>query len=465
MDVSRFNILGLPVELIHHILQFCHPWDVAAFSKTGQTAFTLVYLSDDQYLWRHLFLNYGFDPPYTSPYISLEGNVDWKRELKTRMKAELKLFGGPVTEDERIESFKTLFTMIENSAFAVFHKGSSDNVLWLKRILRSTLFLSNIYSVDIVPVTGDQAPINSLYSQLYPRIRTYFTLALDSKRDRPQLQQFLSTRNKSRAFVYDLRNYNEKNHWGPFMPDGSVNWIHIEHMARVVWANIRELPGSWALTRPPSFIDAPRVTNTSESSQGDWAGVEGTWRRYVCFMDYRHLTRLKYSAQAEGPYNPQFFSDPGFREATRLIEVKLSVISRSDLRFHKDLLNALPSYSQASKSASKSYQSCQQDSMASYPPIFFAGLSKGITGNEATVEGCVVMGEDNVPRWTFLVQTSMYESSPQWVSTGAQIGGIRSAMGVIGTWTSAAHDVDDPAGPFWLWKVDAGSPSHLMEYT
>ncbi len=65
----------------------------------------------------------------------------------------------------------------------------------------------------------------------------------------------------------------------------------------------------------------------------------------------------------------------------------------------------------------------------------------------------------------------------QWSSDGVQIGGRGSAMGVIGMWTSAEHELADPLGalrlrislclpnltpfrfvccclgPFWCWKV------------
>lgn len=34
-----------------------------------------------------------------------------------------------------------------------------------------------------------------------------------------------------------------------------------------------------------------------------------------------------------------------------------------------------------------------------------------------------------------------------------QIGDVGSAAGFLGTWTGNNHDIDDPAGPTWLWKV------------
>jgi hypothetical protein len=65
-------------------------------------------------------------------------------------------------------------------------------------------------------------------------------------------------------------------------------------------------------------------------------------------------------------------------------------------------------------------------------------------------------------------------------SNGIQLGGVRSASGVIGTWTGASHDegalprvliisaeahcpAEDPAGPFWMWKVPDDAPKLFME--
>ena len=61
----------------------------------------------------------------------------------------------------------------------------------------------------------------------------------------------------------------------------------------------------------------------------------------------------------------------------------------------------------------------------------------------------------------------------EWVSEGVQVGGVASAMGVMGLWTGATHERIDPLGrytstlnldiisdeancgpgPCWAWKV------------
>lgn len=71
-------------------------------------------------------------------------------------------------------------------------------------------------------------------------------------------------------------------------------------------------------------------------------------------------------------------------------------------------------------------------------------------------------------------QLSTYPNSEdaEWSTEGVQVGGVGSAVGVLGLWTGAEHERTDPlgrrpfwnqcyellieacfAGPFWMWKV------------
>ena len=67
----------------------------------------------------------------------------------------------------------------------------------------------------------------------------------------------------------------------------------IEAIIKVIQANLKDLIGLWTDTRPPVTLDAIRAYSAPGSQNRkdyDWAGVEGTWRRYVCFMDYRYVS-------------------------------------------------------------------------------------------------------------------------------------------------------------------------------
>ena len=99
-----------------------------------------------------------------------------------------------------------------------------------------------------------------------------------------------------------------------------------------------------------------------------------------------------------------------FQEATRLIELQLHIIPSSESSsLH---LRVPPGATRDSE----------------YPPLYFGGTSRGVNGNEASVEGCVRMGEDGVARWQFVsfklngsiaahgldLKASLYGGHSQW---------------------------------------------------
>jgi len=89
---------------------------------------------------------------------------------------------------------------------------------------------------------------------------------------------------------------------------------------------------------------------------------------------------------ADGPRHAKFFKDPRFREATRLIEVKLRIVSPDTLKFYRASdLTKIP---------------------GKVPPLCFVGSSKGVNGNEATVEGYVALGKDGIARWYFVSRSA-----------------------------------------------------------
>ena len=292
-------LLGFPVELVQHILAFCHPWDVATFSQTCRAAFALVYHSSDQYLWCQLYVN-QFDVPKlaANPSATMKEKFEWKKELTNRMAVEVALFRGPTSETEMKNAFATLIAIINELSATAPSTGSSLTVKWLKRVVSCSLLLSNLYNQD------DTAEDVEMHCQL----RSCLAMTLDSRSDKKTFKILSNRRDQSRAYVYDLRNYRASNRWGPFKYGGAVNWIHVEHLINVTALNIRELPENWADTRPPSCLDPQRFASippAEGSPFNDWAGVEGdplpriylwsadvwqppgTWRRYVCFMDYR----------------------------------------------------------------------------------------------------------------------------------------------------------------------------------
>jgi len=133
-------------------------------------------------------------------------------------------------------------------------------------------------------------------------------LALSLKEENDDnLEHLRDIRTRSRCLVYDLRNYHVANLWGPYL-DGKVNWTHMDSIINVITSNLREQPSEY-IPRPPTGIKAIRPYSAPGDYTGsDWAGVEGTWRRYVCFMDYRDLFAFNFSDSHDGPRDPSFLT-------------------------------------------------------------------------------------------------------------------------------------------------------------
>lgn len=282
-------VFTVPVELTHRILAFCHPLDVAAFSRTCRLAYHLV---GDEYLWRQLWHAYSFDNPIAisqqRQLVNLSTDtpcpIHWRDEFTRRLKAELIAIKKPARSSlkEKKDAMQTFLLLMKEasppSADQLGQEPVSANLQWAESILRNSRLIAP--SSVVVDTTPD---INYLQAQL----RSYMGDSFDwVKSD----QLMAKRRNRSRSFVYNLRNYNGGNDHGPFRPNGHVNWVHIEHLINVILSNLRDLSSHRALPRPPSNLESIRpYTAPGAHSLGDWAGVEGTWRRYVCFMDYRDL--------------------------------------------------------------------------------------------------------------------------------------------------------------------------------
>ncbi|KIJ68795.1 hypothetical protein HYDPIDRAFT_37230 [Hydnomerulius pinastri MD-312] len=439
MTALSIGFLPIPSELTEHALTLCHPRDVASFSQTCRKARLLVYSTPDQYLWRQLFLLYPFDDPRKAQQGYREDiHVDWKMELQERIRAEIIARSSQSTSEERIAALQ-IFLNVARDASPVtrgYERVPSPNLLWVVDILQSTNMLR-------LPTFSEQET-----SQTLARLRSYLALTLDDCDDEDEegKLRMKSMRTKSRCLVYDLRNYRRDNDWGPFLTTGEVDWVHVECIINVISSNLVELGARWADTRPPCGLEATRANSAPDATTRaphDWAGVEGSWRRYVSFMDYRDLFAFNFSGQGRRSRDGSFFEDANFAEATRLIELKLHLISS----------DAVPNFYTLDR-----FPDCKD---SQYPTLYFSGTSWGVHGNEATVVGSVCMADDGVVRWRFQRKASVYEAHMQWSSEGVQIGGVASATGVVGTWTGAHHEHGDPVGPFWLWKVTNDHRSHM----
>ncbi|KAG5646043.1 hypothetical protein DXG03_004466 [Asterophora parasitica] len=145
-------------------------------------------------------------------------------------------------------------------ALARFH-----NVEWLERVFRES---------DALNIERDLPRCEAM---ALAQLRSYVALSLENGNDESTRLRLASRRKRSRIYVYNFQNYSGR-HCGPFLDDGSADWIHIEHLVNVMVLNLRQLPGVWSNIKPPLGLTA--ICRHSVSTDGretirDWARVEG----------------------------------------------------------------------------------------------------------------------------------------------------------------------------------------------
>lgn len=288
---------------------------------------------------------------------------------------------------------------------------------------------------------------------------------LDRSLDPPQRR----ARYRARELVYDMHYLDSSRHWGPYLPVSGGPWVVSRAIHEdILGNNASDEPGEPSLLNfdslpPPQLLEpdwgwlgAARIlveanmkdleidglhrftsldswreqgwveSSTNVSTSWDWAGVEGIWRRCVCWIGYSRLIR----ANVYGG-----FDDSSLRETCISVPMRLHVV-----RFGPP---TIPEYPER-------------------PVIVFEGESGGQDwiededeggGDARKVRGAVSMLAGGHVRWQMFVSSEESPNEDDWVSEAIQIGGVASGAGIIGMWTGAQHMDGDPLGPFWQWRV------------
>jgi hypothetical protein len=278
--LSATTMIGtLPTELVQHILVFCRHKDVAAFSQTCRQSRSLVYETEDQFLWRELFLAVPFDDPTESPDQDLGAFSDWKSELQARMRAET-LVTLPYDEmrsrdhDSVSNAFDVLMRVLNSTP-----PDEPKNLHWLTSIAAKS-FVFNDY--DHFPrFLSNTQPLHQLLALSWD----LWGFGMSHGGLKGQLLD------DARHFAYNLSKYSAKTNWGAFRWTGSeggtsiftANWEHIKHCVAILllYGDDFELPPC-GLRHAVSY-SAP---DSHLKASDDWAGVEGVWLRDVRFLDY-----------------------------------------------------------------------------------------------------------------------------------------------------------------------------------
>lgn len=343
-------MLDLPPEVLAIVIWKLSPVNVSRFSRSCRAIHNLVKGLADL-LWRDLFLSTWDDPrlveecimairapefcvsslaatddeelcflcgqPAVSksegkrPAISTGGpEFRWREEVQRRTEAEIFLAKLGLSSDDssakisarRSKSLSTLLSTLATTPPASPTLTRPKNMVWVEKLLSPSRFSSEfllrhfLHDADIrQPLTPDR--------QLTAKLQVHF---FNTKLEHNLFPEKLQlSRLNARAFVYDIRNYREEGWHGPWVLENGVmqpNWVHLAACQRVILANLkqRRMSGNvypapplgpeatWGQSAKPMAI-ARKVNPSRINEKGfnDWAGVEGVWRRLVCFMDYR----------------------------------------------------------------------------------------------------------------------------------------------------------------------------------
>lgn len=273
--------------------------------------------------------------------------------------------------------------------------------------------------------------------------------------------------------VYDLRQYTDKNHWGPFMDDGTmrVDWEKVEAVMIVLGANMDDLglsripmceaffsipfAGTWQNSWKPPISTAPfppsppRELNTLE--QQDPYGVTGAWLRVVCFLDYSDFFTYNFGSQQLPPHVPSPSINLG--QATRLILMRIFVtaIEKPGPEDGQDL--PVVHFKGVSRSLEQSFDENANSGLRgtvfpirgvkkmsrlrrfsrNYQKNYDAHLHQCpmLTKDALFVIGTVRLTPHGDVHWTTF---SIYDGVERWRSESVQVGGVKSAKGVLGHW-------------------------------
>ncbi|KAI3331333.1 hypothetical protein F4824DRAFT_475427 [Ustulina deusta] len=457
-------LTDLPPEIIYHIIGYVDPQDLAWIPRTCKSLYHAV--SANATLFKQVYLNHLDAPP--------AGPLDWEQSLKDLVRLRHLCDRSGVDDKKEALDFvhRTVLKLLQNASTDGTQPSSTKN----PPKSRNADILTDIFSAE----SNQEAFL--CRSFIYERARAEFhardirywhgppkpehqkSAHLHCLYGVPLLFAYPSTRRQTRhnlmhpfacSKVYDLRQYTEKNKWGPFLDDGTmrVDWEKVEAIMIVLGGNISNLGISpipmcetfctvpFAGTWPNSWTPSRAVSSPSELEAQDRLdpyGINGVWLRIVCFLDYTDFFAYNFGAEAQPPpHVPRPSIDVG--QATRLILMRIFVtgIEKPGPKDGQDL-----------------------------PVVHFKGVSRSMDQSfdenaDSDLRGTVRLTSEGEVRWTTF---SIFGGVERWRSESVQVGGVKSAKGVLGHWFDKDFDPRGPAGPTAFWKItDQSGTSHDAE--
>ncbi|KAB5572510.1 hypothetical protein GE09DRAFT_1099789 [Coniochaeta sp. 2T2.1] len=357
------HLTQLPPEILHNILSHVEPEDTGYIRQTCR--YLLTFIDGNRALFRELYYRTLDEPPTT--------DLDWEKEIRdyVRLRHICLSHGGldknkvdPVNHHynhTRAASSELPFVhdvttrLLSRSARSgpsrparsVTHAPSRNAALLAEFFAdegNRTAFLSRSFIFE--RARGERKDFSDP-----PRPEHQMSAHLHCLYGMPLLKHGRTRSSRMYPFacskVYDLREYTEHTHWGPFMGDGSlrVDWEKVEAILLVLRSNIKNksldsfsifshfwdkpFAGPWEGSYIPWPPAAEREEEQSELERRDPYDVSGTWLRVVCFLDYNDFFSYNFPIGDEIPDNVPRPALDTF-EATRLILMKIHVTDITD---------------------------------------------------------------------------------------------------------------------------------------
>ncbi|KAI5922592.1 hypothetical protein F4810DRAFT_673330 [Camillea tinctor] len=440
----------LPPEIIHHILGYVDPSDLAWIPRTCKNLYHAV--AGNAALFKLVYTRH-LDIPREGQ------DVNWEQAIKDLVRLQV------ICRSENVDDKKKELKFVHDTVTAILENAAVDTgralVPATYKKSRNAALLTALFahpnnksaflcrSLIYERARGEYRPENfreipsTPEHQMSARLHCLYgspILSASPLMDRP------TRRSDMRPFacskVYDLRQYTENTKWGPFRDDDTdrVDWEKAEAIMIVLSANLKSLglgeyplckgfcgtpfAGTWSQSYHPLPMENEPSPKPLELE--DPYGVTGMWLRVVCFLDYTEFFMYNFNTENPPANMPRQALEA--EEATRLIIMQLHVTR---------------------------IESPGPEDGQELPVVHFRGVSRSMDHSydenaNSDLRGMVRLTREGEVRWTTF---SVFSGTERWRSESVQVGGVKSAKGVVGHWFDKDYDPRGPAGPTAFWKI------------